>query len=101
MNLFEKKIKIIVQKVFKKKYSPLKIIPTNNLNVGKMSYHNGDFSFRGDQNCTIGSYCAFGKNITVITSNHDYNFPSVQGTFYSFYFNETHPGVTQSPPNKE
>lgn len=97
MNLFKK----IINKVLKKKYSPLKIIPTNNLSVGKMSYHNGNFNFRGDQKGVIGNYCAFGKNVSVITSNHDYNFASIQGTFYSFYFNINHPGVTQVPPNKE
>lgn len=97
MNLLKK----IVNKIFKKNYSPLIIIPTNNLTVGRMSYHNGNFNFRGDQNGSIGSYCAFGKNVSVITSNHDYNFPSIQGTFYSFYFDEHHPGATLMPPNKE
>jgi acetyltransferase-like isoleucine patch superfamily enzyme len=94
-------LKKIINKFLNKKYSPLKILPTNNLSVGKMSFHNGNFNFRGDQNGTIGNYCAFGKNVSVITSNHDYNFASIQGTFYSFYFDENHPGVTQTPPNKE
>jgi acetyltransferase-like isoleucine patch superfamily enzyme len=101
MNLLKKIVNKIIQIFFKKKYSPLIIIPTDNLSVGKMSYHNGNFNFRGDQKGIIGSYCAFGKNVTVMTSNHDYNFPSIQGTFYSFYFDEEHPGVSQMPPNKE
>jgi len=94
----------IIRKVLSKikgKYKPLVIQQMPNLKVGRMSFHNGGFSFRGDQRGTIGNFCAFGKNVTIITSNHDYNYASIQGTFYSQYFNSHHPGILQVPPNKE
>jgi acetyltransferase-like isoleucine patch superfamily enzyme len=81
--------------------SPFKLKSKGKLVVGKMSYHNGTFRISGDQNIKIGNYCAFGKNINIITSNHDYNYPSIQGTFYNYYFNNQHPGILKIPPNKE
>ena len=68
--------------------------------VGIFSYHNGNFAHRGDEYLEIGNYCSFGKNISVITSNHDYNFPTTQGFFYKRYFNAKHPGELQTPPNR-
>jgi len=87
--------------LLKGKYKPLQVEESSNLKVGKMTYHNGDFRFRGDQKGSIGNYCAFGKNVTIITSNHDYNFTSIQGTFYDYYFQSSHPGILQTPPNIE
>ncbi len=74
---------------------------TRILTVGKMTYHNGNFVVKGDQFVHLGSYCAFGKNVTIVTSNHDYNYPCIQGKFYDYYFKEQHPGVLQNPPNRE
>lgn len=70
-------------------------------NVGLESYHNGDFIIKGDQVVNIGSFCSFGNGVSIITSNHDYNYACLQGTFYKKYFGCDHPGVLQIPPNKE
>lgn len=59
----------------------------SNLEVGVESYHNGNFEIRGVGKVKIGSYCAFGKDIKLITSNHDYNYPVLQYSFYKKYFN--------------
>lgn len=66
------------------------------LSAGYLSYHRGDMKILGDQYIEIGNYCSFGNNVKFITSNHDYNFPSLQGTFYKTNFNQKHPG--ELPP---
>ncbi len=83
------------------KTAPFLIESTKHLTVGKMSYHNGNFVILGSQDVEIGSYCAFGENICIITENHDYNYPVMQYTFYRHYFGKEHPGVRKYPPNKE
>jgi acetyltransferase-like isoleucine patch superfamily enzyme len=81
---------------------PPYLIKSNGLlNVGKMSYHNGNLNFQGNQNVYIGNYCAFGKNITIITENHDYNYTALQMMFYRIFFDDIHPGLKQYPPNRE
>ena len=55
-------------------------------NVGKESYHNGDFIVKGNGTLEIGSYCAFGVGISIILSNHNYNFASMQYTLYKKNF---------------
>lgn len=84
----------------KKTSAPYLISNSKFISVGKMSYHNGNFRITGDQHVTIGSYCALGKNVSIITSNHDYNYPSIQGSFYYHYFGMKHPGELKIPPNK-
>lgn len=80
---------------------PYLIESAKRISAGKMSYHNGDFIIQGSQEVKIGSYCAFGKNIHIITENHDYNYPVMQYTFYRHFFGKEHPGVIKDPPNKE
>lgn len=94
------RFKMIIQRHLKKK-APYLIESTNNITAGKMSYHNGGFIIQGSQEVKIGSYCAFGENIRIITDNHDYNYPVMQYTFYKHYFGKKHPGALQYPPNKE
>lgn len=95
----------ILNKIIKRflmiKTAPYLIESTNHITVGKMSYHNGGFIIQGSQDVKIGSYCAFGENIRIITDNHDYNYPVMQYTFYRHYFGKEHPGVIKYPPNKE
>ncbi|MCG1036600.1 CatB-related O-acetyltransferase [Polaribacter sp. DS7-9] len=67
---------------------PIKIISINNIKVGKDSYHNGNLQIRGNGKITIGSYCALGKDIKMITTNHNYNYSSIQYSFYKKYFNQ-------------
>lgn len=49
----------------------------------------------------IGKYCAIGANLKIITLNHDYNYPAIQGTFYKKNFNICHPGEINTPPTIE
>lgn len=50
---------------------------------------------------TFGKYCAVAKNLNIITLNHDYNYPAVQGSFYKNKLQSEHPGIKNSPPTKE
>lgn len=61
----------------------------------------GRLEIRGKQPVRIGNFCAFGKNIKIITENHDYNYPCMMGTFYRHYFDVHHPGGTRDPPSRE
>lgn len=67
---------------------PYKIIDTHNVKVGRESFHNGNFKIKGNGLLKIGSYCAFGEDIKIILSNHNYNYPSIQYSFYNYYFKE-------------
>jgi len=54
----------------------------------------------------IGKYCAIAENFTIMTLNHDYNYPALQGKLFKKIFNEPpfygrHPGELNNPPNKE
>lgn len=84
-----------------KKNSVNLLKPTKIVTVGKESYHNGNFTIRGNQAISIGSYCAFGRNISLITEYHDTNFIAIQGTVFKKKFSIPHPGTSVSPPNKE
>jgi virginiamycin A acetyltransferase len=53
---------------------------------GKESYQHGDFIVKGKGQLTIGNYCAFGQDIKIILSNHEYNFPTLQNSFYKEKF---------------
>lgn len=55
--------------------------------VGRKSYHNGNFTVKGKGKLYIGNFCAFGQDIKIILSNHDYRFPSLQYSFYRDRFN--------------
>jgi acetyltransferase-like isoleucine patch superfamily enzyme len=91
----------IRKKILSMLTSPPFLIQSNDyLEAGKMSYHNGNFNIQGDQKIVIGNYCAIGRNVSIITVNHDYNFPCLQETFYNRYFDIIHPGDNQSPPTK-
>ena len=83
------------------KKKPKLIKPSKTIEAGIESYHNGNFLIRGNQKIKIGSYNAFGKNISIITEYHDTNFIAIQGTIYSKIFSRPHPGTLIEPPNKE
>jgi acetyltransferase-like isoleucine patch superfamily enzyme len=92
--------------VYTKKYSS-KINTSNLLEsskkvmVGDSSFQNGGIEIKGDEYVKIGSFCSFGKNLKIITSNHDTNYPSSQGYFYKKHFNKAHPGELNNSPNIE
>ncbi len=101
MKLYSLKSKIR-SVIFPSKEPPYLISTTALIkSIGKMSYHNGNFEVKGDQKVSIGSYCAIGRNVSIVTSNHDYNYPCIQGSFYRHYFDSIHPGEEKQPPNIE
>lgn len=61
---------------------PFLIVSGGNIEAGKESYHNGNFKVKGVVKLRVGSYCAFGQDIKIILTNHNYLFPSMQYTFY-------------------
>jgi acetyltransferase-like isoleucine patch superfamily enzyme len=94
------KIKCIIKKFLKR--GPPYLIKSNGLlEAGYLSYHNGNFNVQGNQKVFIGNYCAFGRNISIITENHDYNYTALQMLFYKTFFKEQHPGITEPLPNRE
>lgn len=74
-----------------------------NIYIGKGTIINGEKKFVASpySKIIIGKYCAIAKGCKIITLNHDYNFPCVQGSFYKKYFNKSHPGEINKPPTKE
>jgi acetyltransferase-like isoleucine patch superfamily enzyme len=76
-----------------------KIEPSNFLQVGKDSFFNGDWRVTPLESApiSIGSFCAFGRNLSIITVNHDTRFAAVQGSLYRKYFNDLHPGEVGIP----
>lgn len=71
-----------------------------NITVGRDTYYNGDIKLVASKNSriSIGSYCAIGSNLKIITLNHDYNYPAIQGKFYKKYFGSLHPGEKNIVP---
>ncbi len=59
-----------------------------NVKVGNESYHNGNLTIKGNGFVKIGNYCAFGQDIKIILSNHNYDFASIQYSFYKKNFNK-------------
>lgn len=41
---------------------------------------------------TFGKYCSIAPGVKIMTTNHDWNYPCMQGTFYRDMFNTSHPG---------
>jgi acetyltransferase-like isoleucine patch superfamily enzyme len=70
--------------------------------IDKTSIINGKYKLISskDSKIIMGKYCAVADGLKIITLNHDYNFPVIQGTFYKKFFNNSHPGEI-IPPNKE
>ena len=56
----------------------------NNIIKGKETYINGKSYLIASKDSKIifGKYCAIANGCKIITLNHDYNFPVIQGTFY-------------------
>lgn len=57
-------------------------ISVPHLQVGDNSRINGPIVVRGQQDCTIGKYCALGYHITILTTNHDLTKPNLQINMY-------------------
>lgn len=71
--------------------------------IDKTSFLNGKSKIVSSKNSKvkIGKYCAIANGLKIITLNHDYNYPALQGTFYKNKFNIQHPGELNKIPNKE
>ncbi|MCB9227871.1 MAG: CatB-related O-acetyltransferase [Chitinophagales bacterium] len=86
-------LKFILQNIFNFIVPPpYSIRNRRNITSDSTSFHNGNLVIRGRGKVEIGKYCALGKNISIITENHDTNFASIQGFFYKKYYNNIHPG---------
>ena len=75
----------------------------SNIIIGEGTKINGykKFAASKDSHIIIGKHCAIANGCKIITLNHDYNFPAIQGTFYKSFFDDKHPGELTTPPNKE
>ena len=76
---------------------------SNFIEIGNGTLFNGKKTLVSskDSKIIIGKYCAIANGINIVTLNHDYNFPAIQGTLYKKLFNDSHPGCIKVPPNKE
>jgi virginiamycin A acetyltransferase len=50
--------------------------------IGDNTRINGPIVIRGQEDCFIGKYCAFGYHVTIITTNHDISKPNLQVNMY-------------------
>ncbi len=75
------------------------ILSTAKLKAGRFSFHNGRFYATGHEFVEVGSFCSFGKNIVVYTSNHDTNYACTQGFIYRKFFESNHPGERGDTPS--
>ena len=46
--------------------------------LGDHTRVNGPILVRGQEDCSIGKYCALGYHITIVTTNHDFSRPNLQ-----------------------
>ncbi len=72
----------------------MSIIIQKGVTSGKGTLYNGNININpGLYGVDIGKYCAIGPNLTIMNSNHDYNFPALQYSFHAQIFNTPHPGL--------
>ncbi|MCL2371631.1 CatB-related O-acetyltransferase, partial [Candidatus Saccharibacteria bacterium] len=64
--------------------------------IGRFSFHNGGFSLSAPEGIEIGSFCAFAPNVSILGSNHDYNYTALQYSFYTHFFDQCHPSFRVS-----
>ena len=81
-------IKFFKTNVLEEKAPPYLITNSLNIIAGKESYHNGNFIVKGNGSLKIGNYCAIGQDVKIILSNHNFNYISMQYTFYRKNFGE-------------
>lgn len=77
------------------------ILSKGKLSAGRYSFFNKNFKIKGGKSISIGSFCSFGENITLITENHDTNYASTQGFVYRLIFKNNHPGEHPNNNNPE
>lgn len=74
---------------------------SNNTRAGRYSFYNSNFKIKGTLKISVGSFCSFGENITLITENHDTNFLATQGFVYRFLLDQNHPAEISENPARE
>ena len=79
---------ILINIIFNKNNAPFLIKNNKNIISGKKSFHNGNFFVKGKNKVIIGNYCAFGSDIKFITSNHNYDYMSIQYSLYNNLFSK-------------
>lgn len=84
----------------KNKHSNL-LLPNVNLHAGRLSFASRNFKIKGKIKVSIGSYCAFGEDVLLITENHDTQFLATQGFLYRYHFNSKHAGELRNSSSKE
>jgi acetyltransferase-like isoleucine patch superfamily enzyme len=87
--------------IFNLSWSNRRLKYSDKIYTGLDSYIGMNFIVKGDEYVSIGSYCAIGNDVKIITSNHDTNYIAIQGTIYNKLFSLKHPGELKSPPNRE
>lgn len=69
------------------------------ISKGRESVHNGNFVVKGKGGILeIGSFCAIGVNVTVILSNHYYDYPAIEFDFYLKHFGQ-YPYIIENRKN--
>lgn len=81
-----------IRKILSRGHPPFLIEANANINkAGRQSYHNGGFTASGRDGIEIGSFCAIAPNVSILGSNHDYNYTAMQYSFYRKFFDKEHP----------
>lgn len=72
------------------------------LTAGRRSFYNGAWhvAAASEAPISVGSFCAIGRNLTIMPINHDTRFAAVQGGVYRHFFDSPHPGEI-GPPSRE
>jgi acetyltransferase-like isoleucine patch superfamily enzyme len=82
---------------FRKTKEPLSIKNEENIISNKTTLYNLPIKIvPPNEGLEIGKFCAIAPNLKIFGINHDYNFPSIQKTFYNKYFNQSPPIDTNS-----
>lgn len=69
--------------------TPVLVTSNSLIDVGNKTYHNGGFVIRGSGcKLRLGSYCAIGKDVKMVLSNHSTENVSMQYSFYKSNFNQ-------------
>lgn len=81
----------------------MQIANSDTIIIGKHTFFNGKPKIITSKHSKviIGDYCAIGPNLKIMTVNHDYNYPAIQGTMYKKYFLKNHPGERNNVPTPE
>lgn len=83
---------------FRKAIGAFELQSRGGLTAGEHTLYNGDIRIKGaGGKVFVGKYCAFAENCRIIASNHNYNFPAVQNTFFKTHF-DFHPDPLVKEP---